>query len=86
MGQEQGWSQVVGQPLGQQGVLVVLAARFRHDRTVDFKIALAPASRYNHVHAAAEVLIVLHAGIVQRKARSIGADLLPRLHLAHVAS
>ncbi len=55
------------------------------NRAVDRNVALAPAGRYDHIHAAEDVGITLDAGAVEGKPGSIDADALPRLHLALIA-
>ena len=67
-------------------VAVVGGSRLVHDRGVDSQIALATAGRDDHVHAAAKLFVVLRSRIVERKTGSIGADLLPGFHLAHVTA
>ena len=55
------------------------------DRGVDRDVALAAAGRDDHVRARQEFGVAFDAGAVEREPRRIGADALPRLHLALVA-
>ena len=55
------------------------------DRGVDRDVALAAAGGDDHVGAREHVGVALDAGGVEREPGGIGADALPRLHLALIA-
>src|SRR5436190_404175 len=71
----------VAELVEEQQVLALAIMRGTDQRDV----ALAAAGRDDHVHAGEDFLVALDAGGVERKPRGIGADALPRLHLALVA-
>ena len=83
--QEQRRPQVAHEPLVEKGVRVGGFALVAQDCSVDRDIALAAAGGHNHVHARKQLAIAFDAGVCQRQPSGIGADPLPRLHLALIA-
>ena len=57
----------------------------RQNGAVGRDVALAAAGRDDHVGARQNIRIALDAGRFEREAGGIGADPLPRLHLALIA-
>ena len=83
--QEQRRPQIVHQPFVEKaGARIALRVGVQ-DRHVDRDVALAAAGRDDHVHAAEDFLVAFDAGRIQRQPGGIGADALPRLHLALIA-
>ena len=83
--QEQGGAQVAHQPFVQERRRGVALHAGGHDGAVDGDVALTAAGRDDHVGAAEDFGIALDAGGVEREACGVGADALPRLHLALIA-
>ena len=84
LGQEQGRAQIVGEALVQERLRIGRSAEAGQDLAVDDEIALAAARRDDHVHMRQAVEIAGKARIGERQAGGIGAEALPRLHLANV--
>ena len=83
--QEQRGAEIVHQPFVEEGFRRRRAGQAGQDRGVGRDIALAAAGRDDHVGARENVRVALDARGVEREPRRIGADALPRLHLALVA-
>ena len=85
LGQEQRRPQIVHQPLVEKpGSRIALGVGVQ-DRQIDRDVAFAAAGGNDHVHPAEDFLVALDAGGIERQPGGIGADALPRLHLALVA-
>ena len=83
--QEQGGAKVAHQPFVEELVGIVGLRQSGEDGAVDVDVAFTAAGGDDHVHAAEQLGIALHAGVLEREAGGIGADALPRLHLPLVA-
>ena len=83
--QEQRRAQVAHQAFVEESIGIVGLRQAGEDRAVGRKVALAAAGGHDHVHAREHLGIAFDAGGIEREPRGIGADALPRLHLALVA-
>jgi hypothetical protein len=83
--EEQRRAKIAHQPFVEKGLRLLRGRQAGQDRRVGGDIALAAARRNDHVGAREDLCVALDARGVERKARRIGADALPRLHLPLIA-
>src|SRR2546423_1161001 len=83
--QKQCRPKVVHQPFVEKDRTRIVLQVAIEDGHIDGDIAFAAAGGNDHVHAAEDFLVALHAGGIQRKSCGVGADALPGFHLALVA-
>ncbi len=82
--QKQRRAQIVHQPFVEEAGRGVSLSLGIQNRAVDGEITLAATGGDDHVHLRQDLAVALDAGRVERKACGIGADALPRFHLALV--
>ena len=80
--QKQRRAQVAHQALVEKRVRAIGLAHAGEDRIVGGDVALAAAGGDDHVGAVEQIRLAGDAGVAERQAGRIGADALPRLHLA----
>ena len=85
LGQKQRRPQIVHQPFVEKAGARIALGISVHDRQVDREVAFAAAGGDDHVHPAEDFLVAFDAGRIQRQPGGIGADALPRFHLALIA-